>query len=91
MCHFPETGDNSSLEGDNLFLKDMTLCNHLVPCPSWRGRSVCREALQCQMQFLGSKTEALGGSAGGERLRGFVILLVPFQGVRKSGVREHQL
>lgn len=33
MCHFPETGESSSLKGDNLFPKDMTLCNHLVPSP----------------------------------------------------------
>lgn len=47
MCHFPETAESSSLKGDNLFPKDMTLCNHLVPspfpgleCPSWE-REVC--------------------------------------------------
>lgn len=33
MCHFPETAESSSLKGDNLFPKDMTLCDYLVPSP----------------------------------------------------------
>lgn len=97
MCHSAETRESSSLKGDNLLPKDMTLCNHLVPSP-FPGlehpsceREVCVHfGVRCN--FLGPRQiEALGGCAGGVWLRGFTLLLVPIHWVRELGVRDHQL
>lgn len=72
MCHFPETGDNSSLEGDNLFLKDMTLCNRLVPssfpepeCPSCEWEVCVQEGISVSDAISWEQDRGSGRSCWG--------------------------